>query len=353
MKRNSFVTAAALASVLLFICSASAAQFTFNDILNSAPVKKASAKKLPAANGSERKSKKRLIKARSAPLKAAAVADPGSGFGQGSSAGSGSGAGAGTGHGSGGSGVRRGFGGGGGGSPHGSGGVSDTGLGVASDGGGRGANTALQDDITKVQFVVIAQAKESDNGQAHPSSPQVTVDVEAPIPGCRPFDWLFIPHCSDAAPRSDVHLPKFSMVKLPRAYLHIFQLPYGWKNARIKLLAFGKCQSSRTAAMRAARTGDSLCRTAQFRITNKIRKKECRRVRFRKCKFFRLRCKTRHRTKCTTRIATTFMECSRAFMVIRVFTATDQIPQVLATTGGVYTGFRSCNDATAAKYFTK
>ncbi len=334
MKVNSLVTAAVLASVLLLTSSASAAQFTFNDILKSAPGNKAF---------STGKIKKQLRRAPPGAFKTAAASTSGFGSGQGVGSGAGGGGGGGGGSGSGGraasSGTPKDSGGGGS--------VGGTGLGVVSD-------PAQQQDVTKVQFLVIAQAKLGGQ-QKHPSSPKVTVDVEAKIPGCKPFDWLFIPHCSDSAPRSDVSLPKFNTVQLPRAYLHIFQLPYGWKNARITLPAFGKCQSARTAAMRAARPGDSLCRTAQFRSAKKTPKKECKRVPYFPCgSYYRgLRCRRRYRTQCTTKNITTYMECSRTFLVIRVFTVDDQIPQVVATTGGVYSGFRSCNDAAATKYFTK
>ncbi len=266
MRLNTLVASAVLASVLLFTSSASAAEFSFSDIVKSASFKKRSAKSL-------------------------------------------GGAGAGS------------------------------------------AKAANRGDVTKMQFLVIAQAKESGSQKPHPSTPQVIVDVEPKVPDCKPFDWLFIPHCADAAPRSDVSLPKFNTVKLPRAFLHIYELPYGWKNARIKLPAFGKCQSTRTAAMRVARAGERLCRTAQFRITIKTNKEECKHVPYRSCSFWR--CKTKHRKECTTKVVTTYKECSPTYMVIRVFTVHDHIPQVVATTGGIYSGFRSCNDAAAANYFTK
>ncbi len=215
----------------------------------------------------------------------------------------------------------------------------------------RHGSTSAGGDISKKQFLVIAQAKLIGSGRTHPSTPQVNVDVDPKIPGCGLFDWLFNSRCSASTPRSNVRLPKFRTMTLPRAILHIFDLPYGWKNARVTLPSFGRCRHTRTAVMRAASSFERRCRTAQFRARNGIARRRCWFRTFRNCSFWR--CKRRRRYVCRPRPMISHRECSRTYLVLRVFTLARQIPQVLATTGTVYTGFRSCNDAAAAAYFRK
>ncbi len=305
MKLNGLVTALVLALVL---SSASAAQFTFDDIVKAAPPKK----------GFEKRLRRAIAEGRTANPKA------------GDAQGSGSGAGAGKG----------------------------TAFGITAPLQVAPTPPPLPSptpsDIREEQFLVIAQAKEAGTQQAHPSAPEVTVDVEVKIPGCKPFDWLFSKKCAGSVPRSDVKLPNFTTVKLPRAFLHIFQMPQGWKNARLTLPAFGECQSSRTAPIREARHGDSLCRTAQFHKPSATPEPRCKQVPYRSCTSFWV-CETKYRTVCdpSPTPGPDDTECSQTYLVLRLFTATERIPYVVATTGGVYDGFRACSDAEAANYFTK
>lgn len=186
--------------------------------------------------------------------------------------------------------------------------------------------------IARREVLLIAQAKL--HVRRFPVTPSVTVDVQPTVPGCGFYDWLFLPHCAHAAPRSNEAVRVIGTVKLPRSTVHVYSLPLGWKNSRVAMGVFGKCGEARTATMRAASLNDRLCHRAQYRY----------RYCWRKCK---LLCKRRCR----------WVECDSSHILIRHLSHRDSVtttaPQVLSDNGSPYAGFTRCSNHEALHLFVK
>lgn len=199
--------------------------------------------------------------------------------------------------------------------------------------GGKPDTLVLQSLGAPEEVMLVAQAKL--NSGKFPVTPTITVDIDPVVENCGDFDWLFIPRCAEAVPKTNVVLTLERTVPLSFSYLHAYRLPEGWKNARIGMATFGKCGLARFAAILNASSSSKLCEHTQYR----------KRISYRSCSFWR--CTTKQR----------WSECSASSFLIRLVKFSNgmvsTIPKIVQHGTDSYASFKTCPPGGPIQLFLK